>query len=275
MFMTEHERGLMLQEHQLLERIRKAPRYKFTISRALYGAVLRDEFDLADLYLALGANPGMDGSRALILAAEKGYFNLVVRLHEAGGDVTAYNSQALISAARNGHTGLVFYLAGRGANPRANNDEAIILAAEHKHGDTVKMLIGLGASANARNGQLLIILAENGMNSIIEFALDLEADPTAQNSECLIKAIQHDHKETADILYNAGANLSNEALIEAIWCNSMIMLKWLIEKGINIHEYNDKAFKLAREWRRKEILEVLEQASLTEGEKSCAKEEAT
>ena len=252
------EREQMYEEHLLVKRIRQDDKYKASISRALFGAFVREEYELVDLYLSLGANPSLAGSRALIYAAEQGLFNYVVKLHSAGGDVKASDSAALIFAARNGHSDIVFYLASKGADVQANNNEPLIIAAEHGHADTVKWLLWLGADVKARDSQALIILSKQGMNDVIKYALNYGADPKTQNSECMVQAISYNHLDTAEILYQAGAELTNEVLIEAIWRNNMKAFAWLREKGIDIHANNNRALKLAKEWKRDGLVVALE-----------------
>ena len=59
----------MYKETLLMKRIREDDKKMAYNRRALLGAFVRKEYQPVDLYLSLGANPSLAGSRALIYAA--------------------------------------------------------------------------------------------------------------------------------------------------------------------------------------------------------------
>ena len=115
----------------------------------------RDDLDLIDAasdgdlarmqeLFAAGANVHANNDRALWLASEQGYAEVVRVLLAAGADVHARNDEALRNASMAGHAGVVQVLLAAGAN--ANNDEALRLASMGGHAEVVQMLLAAGAT---------------------------------------------------------------------------------------------------------------------------------
>ena len=130
------------------------------------------------------------GMTPLMLAAEKGYDNVVTLLlaHEANVNAQDnYNWTALMVAAAKGHDNVVKVLLERGADVHAKNKSgktALMVAAEDGKLDVVTLLLVHKANVNAQdndNWTALMIAAWNGHDKVVNALLERGADVNAKN----------------------------------------------------------------------------------------------
>lgn len=133
-----------------------------------------DNVEVVELFLIAGMDANSrkdDGNTALMLAASKGYEEIVRALLDNGADANAKNSinrdeTALLLAAFSPHTAIVKALIDRGADVNATLDAGwtpLMLAAGAGQIDSVRLLISAGAHANAKSqdGMTAMIQAKN------------------------------------------------------------------------------------------------------------------
>jgi ankyrin repeat protein len=136
---------------------------------------------------------GVDVNTALILAAEKGYAEVVKALLDKGADINVRSddgSTALILAAEEGHEDVVKALLDKGADINLQSKDgstALILAAEEGHAEIVKALLGKGADINVQcdddGSTALILAAEQDHKEIVKLLIRHGADPSIENKK--------------------------------------------------------------------------------------------
>lgn len=128
---------------------------------ALHWAAYRDDLEMADLLLRVGADPrnaNRDGATALSLASANGSAAMIEKLLKAGAEVdrTLPNGETpLMLAARNGNIDAMKVLLDHGAEANAaeklRGTTALMWAAEQAHPKAVQFLLEHGAEVNAKS----------------------------------------------------------------------------------------------------------------------------
>jgi len=122
------------------------PAYAVRVDQDLIDAASDGDLARMQELFAAGANVHANNDRALWLASEQGYAEVVRVLLAAGADVHARNDEALRNASMVGHAGVVQVLLAAGANVHADNDNALRWASTEGHVEVVQMLLAAGAT---------------------------------------------------------------------------------------------------------------------------------
>lgn len=101
-------------------------------------AVKNDDLKMVIKFISHGAH--IDQSKALIIASEKGYLNIVKFLIDRGANVNVENGLPLIRSSKNGHFNVVKFLIEKGANIHARDGEAYKQSYINKHYDIARFL---------------------------------------------------------------------------------------------------------------------------------------
>ncbi|MBL0725781.1 MAG: ankyrin repeat domain-containing protein [Alphaproteobacteria bacterium] len=127
-----------------------------------------------------------EGKNALMLAAERGYNEIVFNLNKMGENIN--------KKAHNNHT-------------------AIMLAAKNCHTSTVKLLLKLGSDIEEKNGlneHLLTIAAKNGCEGVVDLLIENDIDLEEVDSEgatALMWASFKGYREVVELLLENGAEI--------------------------------------------------------------------
>jgi ankyrin repeat protein len=151
----------------------------------------------------------------LMLAAQKGYNQIIGHLLDAGAGINFRNAErstALMYAAYYGHTDTVELLFNRGANINARNElnhTALFLAGLEGHEDIVSMLLIAGTQLDADAEHLLTHAASEGFIGIVRLLLDYNVnfnDPDPDTP--LMAAAEMGQLQPVQILLQVGANVN-------------------------------------------------------------------
>ena len=136
--------------------------------------------------------PGEKRLTALMWACRTGQTDIVVRLLEAGADVSvalgAYQQPALAHASEFGRIDIVQLLLAAGADPKqaaatGSGNPVSILVKAAKHLDIVRMLVSAGADVNRTySGGNSPLMAASRSPDVFEFLLSQGADPHYRNA---------------------------------------------------------------------------------------------
>jgi ankyrin repeat protein len=169
----------------------KRKKYFYDVPRVelasdLFEAAADGDIKKVRLLLNEGAEPNWNGPRnftSLIIAASRGYIEIVQVLIEAGANVNAgADWTALTFAADRGHEAIVRLLLDSGANidfRMPGEYSALMAAAERGHVGIVKLLLRKGAYTNTRlrNGKTALELAkEAGNQEIVDMLVKSRAN---------------------------------------------------------------------------------------------------
>ncbi len=164
--------------------------------------------------------PGYKGNTALIIAASRGYTEIVDLLIKAKANLNIrgqYGCTALMEASAKGHKYIVNFLISGEADLNLQNEygyTALMEAAVRGHKQVVELLIKAKADLNKqdRSGYTALMRASiKGDKDIVQLLVNAEADLSKQDqygNTALTLAIQWKHKEIVDmfdILENTGA----------------------------------------------------------------------
>ncbi|KAI1358392.1 ankyrin repeat-containing domain protein [Xylaria arbuscula] len=234
------------------------------IPNPLQSAIDHDNREMMDLLIKAGINVNHRGSHPLFpiqLAVERGEFDFVKYLVEAGADVNApvtkkkYMRSALQIAVEKGRTDIMEYLIQSGADvncpPSPNRGAtALQLAAIKGYLGIAKYLLDKGAKINAppahRNGRTALQgAAEHGRLDMLVFLLANGALTTGQHWRrrfvvAVKMAIDQNHFAAADLLrQRAGWSKQDEKLMERvqIHSNKRFGVEWdFIDEEIEISD---------------------------------------
>lgn len=136
----------------------------------------------------------------LVIVAERGYFDVVRILLDAGIDVNMAFPEsgmtALMQAAQHGHLAIAKLLVLHGANKHAstsNGINALMLAASNGRTEIVEFLLRIGVDYNARStvGETaLMYAARRGHLKVVETLVEAGADKTIVSDRGL-RALQY------------------------------------------------------------------------------------
>ena len=204
---------------------------------ALHWAAHHDDAGLVDRLLTAGANVGAlnrYGVSPLAIAALNGNAVIVERLLRAGADPNARQAEgetALMTASRSGSLKAVRALLDQKADVNAKDEwrqqTALMWAAAEGHSDVVRELLTRGADHTARSKE-----ASGGRR-----APRPAATGTPQGFSAVQFAVRNGHLETARILLDAGASVSertsggNNLLHLAIMNAHYDLAALLLERG--------------------------------------------
>jgi ankyrin repeat protein len=188
---------------------------------ALYTAAWMGHANVVRALGAHGANPATpEGpSTPMMIAADRGFLDVVNALAELGADVNAARptdaGTALYFAAKSGHVNVVRALGALGADPSSppcNGYTPLLAAVVQGHVDVVNALAELGADVNAARptdaGTAMYFAAKQGHVSVV---LALGALGTDPSSPCrgfapLMTALAGGHVGVANALAELGAD---------------------------------------------------------------------
>lgn len=131
--------------------------------KSLFQAVMENNEASVKLLLAEGAEVDARdeiGKTPLLIAAEKGYFPIVLLLIQKGADINAQHNlhwTALMFAAGNGHSDIVKHLVENGANTNfisKSDYTALILASAGGYAEIVDLLLENGADTSPKKNDL-------------------------------------------------------------------------------------------------------------------------
>ncbi|KAH0543887.1 hypothetical protein FGG08_001788 [Glutinoglossum americanum] len=160
---------------------------------------------------AVGVRDG-EGYTAMHHAAEKGHFEVVKLLLDAGGvkvdRLSNLKCTLLWLAASNGHRQIVSLLIERGAMLKPRTDSAIVCRRDEA---VVRLLVEKGADLESRtsSGQTPLSSAvEEGHETVVKLLLEKGADPESKTNSGqtpLLLAAEKGHKTAVKLLVEKGA----------------------------------------------------------------------
>lgn len=152
-------------------------------NEALLIAVLNNCVDMVNMLLET-ADVHYRNGRALYVAVNHGFNDLVNILLKAGADVHARDEEALISAVDSGYTEIVKMLLKAGADVHARNEEALFSAVYVcQRAAIVEVLLKAGADIHARNDSLLYGSIDDKIAKVI-FATKKQVINISLNKNC-------------------------------------------------------------------------------------------
>lgn len=170
-----------------------------TKNMELFGATIQGHTPLVKILLNNGADQGSrevtsDESSALLIAASKGYLEIVELLLEQKHDLinvkNILESTPLIMACAHGYYNIAKLLLDKGADQSLttnDGDTPLIAAANKGHKDIVQLLLNQSTdqiNAQTVYGETALMLALDKKHfDIAELLLDLDADPGIQNED--------------------------------------------------------------------------------------------
>lgn len=161
---------------------------------------------------------GTESHEALLISADEGHDDAVIRLIKKGVDVNALggpHGHALATAAFNGRKSTVKTLLDNGADinlPAGRDGFALHAAAAQGHADVVRLLLGRRANVQIQGGQFRFALtaaAYNGNKRTMRLLLDQDAELNAldtENENALHGAVYGGHIEAVQYLLDQGIN---------------------------------------------------------------------
>lgn len=195
--------------------------------------VMHNELEMLEI---LSKREGFDLDTGLMIVSSTANVDAAKYLISIGADVNAHNGFPLAEAAWYGDLPMLKLLIEHGADIHMGDDKALRNAAARygKHSiDMVKYLLEQGANIHAYNSEAFYNAAYSSTEEMISILLD--------------------HKD-ADI---KGAD-GHEALLGALFSNRLLMITYLMDRGVDSHYYNDYAIKWAHENSSKQVCYMLE-----------------
>ena len=235
------------------------------------------------LFKKFSLNPRWGSSFALQYASLKGDVEVVRQMIDMNADVGAQDNRALRSASAHGHTEVVKLLFLKGADLQAVQNDAIKEASTSGKIDTVQFLIGVGSSCDgaleraSEYGHIdivklllqiswmrhdldrsMVVAASKGHLDIVEYLVVRGAYIRAFNNSAVKKAANGDHVEVLKYLADRGARIiDTDIFLGAVNYGSVKVVRFLIEKGVDVKADNNRALKEASFCGRLDIVKML------------------
>ena len=204
-------------------------------------------------------NAKQNNTNGLMLAAGNGQIEVARQLIKASAPINAaydINYTALLVAAVRGYTQMVELLLQAGADPNIMHQEAVSTplsqASSKGFFDIVQLLLRYNANPNLQTslGQTaLMAAASNGFTNIVRLLLQAKAQVNLRNDNglsALLYAIKSGNSEVVDILleHYADANLPDiegiTPLMEAVEKGNMQLVERLFRADANVNQPNRK-----------------------------------
>jgi ankyrin repeat protein len=236
---------------------------------------------------------------SLFLASFNGQIEIVKFLIEKGADINMRNEkggQTPLMAAIFGGEEIVKLLIEKGTDLNVKDNAGwspLIWASATNHAEIAKLLIDKGAHINGKNiqGQTPLMFASKwGYIEIVKLLIDKGAEINMQMDDgwtALMDAIDSDHTKIAKLLIEKGAdvNLKSKsrsletpegksmqfggwtALMAAAFKGHTEIAKLLIDKGADVNakdEHGQTPLTVAKQWKRLEIIRLLQEAGAKE-----------
>ncbi|XP_068436264.1 ankyrin repeat and SOCS box protein 2-like isoform X2 [Clinocottus analis] len=228
---------------------------------ALHEAVSRNNTEICEILIRAGAAinpPNTYSITPLIVAAQRGQTRALCYLIGKGADVnmqTCDGVTALHEASKNGHKESVAVLLTKNADANKPTNTGLLplhLAAQFGHHEIVSLLVSVTSRARLRHSCIspLHLAAEHNRHTVAAVLLKTGADVNAtladshsiqyadRRATALYFAIANGSTETAEVLLNAGANLSLDPvspLLMAVRQGCVSTVSLLLEREANVH----------------------------------------
>jgi ankyrin repeat protein len=186
----------------------------------------RNAFEAADHLIHAGASVNACNAKRLsplILASQRGLFQMCLLLLEKGADVhhvTLQGTTAVLQAAHYGHLQLLTALLQAPENRKlmelANHHQTtpLMRAAQEGHGHICQWLLQQGALVNRKNHQsmtALMLASQRGHAHVVKVLIDYGADVDARtehNSTALVLAVKRSNTRVVKVLVEHGAEIA-------------------------------------------------------------------
>lgn len=221
--------------------------------------------DVSDLLERAGVNVHVDDDFALRWSARNGHYDVVKLLLCRRANVHAMEDEALRFAAQNGHAEIVSLLLEHNANVFSLNQAALIVAASRGHFDVVQLLLDKGGGdVHVQDDSALFWAAYGGYCDVVQMLLDKGANifaeklfpMTASHGQLSVMKLLLEN-EPSIIMNNNNNDTGGLALCEAVAHGYMEIVDFLLQQGVDVHVFRDKALRLAIERRHFEIVRAL------------------
>jgi ankyrin repeat protein len=186
----------------------------------------RNAFEAADRLIHAGASVNAFNAKRLsplILASQRGLFQLCLLLLEKGAHVhhvTLQGTTAVLQAAHYGHLQVLTALLQAPQNRKlmelANHHQTtpLMRAAQEGHGHICQWLLQQGALVNRKNHQsmtALMLASQRGHADVVKVLIDYGADVDARtehNSTALVLAVKRSNTRVVHVLVEHGCELA-------------------------------------------------------------------
>ncbi|KAK9533652.1 hypothetical protein VZT92_008757 [Zoarces viviparus] len=228
---------------------------------ALHEAVSRNNTEICEILIRAGAAinpPNTYSITPLIVAAQRGQMRALCYLIGKGADVnmqTCDGVTALHEASKNGHKESVAVLLTKNADANKPTNSGLLplhIAAQFGHHEIVSLLVSATSRARLRHSCIspLHLAAEHNRHTVAAVLLKTGADVNAtladshstqyadRRATALYFAIANGSTETAEVLLNAGANLSLDPispLLMAVQQGCVSTVSLLLERGADVN----------------------------------------
>ncbi|XP_068582467.1 ankyrin repeat and SOCS box protein 2-like isoform X2 [Cebidichthys violaceus] len=228
---------------------------------ALHEAVSRNNTEICEILIRAGAAinpPNTYSVTPLIVAAQRGQMRALCYLLGKGADVnmqTCDGVTALHEASKNGHKESVAALLTKNADANKPADSGLLplhIAAQFGHHEIVSLLVSVTSRARLRHSCIspLHLAAEHNRHTVAAVLLKTGADVNAtladshsvqyadRRATALYFAIANGSTKTAEVLLNAGADLSLDPvspLLIAVRQSCVSTVSLLLERGANVN----------------------------------------
>ena len=202
-------------------------------------------------YLTIGDQIYSSKESPLINASAYGHHKVVKYLIDKGADISVDNNKALHIAVERGHIKIAKLLIGRSDYDciKLGNNDILNVSLEKGNLDITEFLIKNGAKFNENT--LHYALRSNQLK-VIEFIIDKGVDINTEINTKLIETIVTTNTDIIDLFVKYGFDIrfqNDLALRSVIKCGQIGIVKYLIDKGANIHANDDEAIKYILEYR--------------------------
>lgn len=208
---------------------------------ALENSIKFGRKDIANLLLDNGADPKASESDALAHAANNGYFDILDRMIELGGNVREQNHNILVAAVKQSLECLKKYEA-LGLDINYSDNSALNKAVEFGSFETVDYLIEKGQPIQQSKNigyDCLETAAEKGLNEKVRYLLDKGASPNF-TSATLSRPINCLKNEAAKILIEAGADPTadndNALYVAVCMSNTEIINHLIVDRKMPVND---------------------------------------